>query len=406
MLPRRNLYHLNRRDFLRLSATLGAGALVSACSGDRAPNPTASAAATQQPLPSATLPPAATPAPSVSLEQMIGQMLMVGFRGYTVADDDPIRPRLLNGTLGNVVLFDVDGPTGGGRNIQSPSQVQALTAQLRNLAATAPIISADEEGGYVARLKPAYGFPATVSEQTLGDRNDPAYTKQVTSTMAKTLSNAGINLNLAPVMDVNVNPNNPVIGSLERSFSSDPDVVTEQGLAFIDAHHEQGVLCTMKHFPGHGSSTADSHLGFVDVTGLWTPMELEPFANVINAGKADAIMTAHIFNSAWDDKYPATLSKAVLTGMLREQLGFEGVILTDDMQMGAIRQYYGFETAIELTINAGADVLSIANNGPFDPDVAQRAFDAVSAAVQAGRVSEERIAQSYKRIMKMKQRLA
>ncbi len=337
---------------------------------------------------------------------MIGQMLMVGFRGYEVADDDPIRPRLQDGTLGNVVLFDVDGPTGGGRNIQSPSQVKALTAQLRDLAATTPFISCDEEGGYVARLKPAYGFPATVSEETLGNRNDPAYTKQVTSTMAKTLADAGVNLNLAPVMDVNVNPDNPVIGSLERSFSPDPDIVTQQGLAFIDAHHEQGVLCTMKHFPGHGSSQADSHLGFVDVTNLWTPMELEPFANVIKAGKADVIMTAHIFNANWDDKYPATLSKAVLTGMLRQQLGFDGVIMTDDMQMGAIRQYYGFDAAIELAVNAGADILAIANNGPFDPDISEKAFDAVNTAVQAGRITEERIAESYARIMKLKQRLA
>src|SRR5690606_10098573 len=168
--------------------------------------------------------------------------------------------------------------------------------------------------------------------------------------MAATLAEAGINLNLAPVVDVNVNPDNPVIGQLERSFSGDPDVVTEQAKAFIEAHHEHGVLCTLKHFPGHGSSEADSHLGFVDVTNLWSRQELEPFRNLIDAGLADAIMTAHIFNANWDSEHPATLSRAVITGILREELGYDGVVITDDMQMGAIRDFYGFEAAVVMSV--------------------------------------------------------
>lgn len=223
--------------------------------------------------------------------------------------------------------------------------------------------------------------------------------------MAQVLASVGVNLNLAPVVDLNVNPDNPVIGALGRSFSADPAVVTRQALAFIDAMHADGILCTLKHFPGHGSSTADSHLGFVDVTNTWSPTELEPFRNIINAGKSDAIMTAHIFNARLDPDYPATLSHATITGILRNQLGYDGVVLTDDMQMGAIANYYGFEQAIELAINAGADIISIASTTISGGDAGGRAFAAIADAVAAGRIPAARIDESSARIQRLKQRI-
>ncbi len=257
----------------------------------------------------------------------------------------------------------------------------------------------------VARLSPQWGFPATHSAKALGDRNDPKFTRDVSRALAQTLSNAGVNLNLAPVVDLNVNPNNPVIGRFERSFSADPDIVTEQALSFIEGHHDAGVLTTLKHFPGHGSSTADSHKGFVDVTNLWSRTELEPFRNVIASGKADAVMTAHIFNSNLDPDYPATLSKATITGLLREELGFDGVVITDDMQMGAIRDFYGFEAAVELTINAGADIVAVSNNLTYEDGLEGRTFAAIRDAVLAGRISRDRIDESFRRIMALKARL-
>jgi beta-N-acetylhexosaminidase len=268
------------------------------------------------------------------------------------------------------------------------------------------LISVDQEGGQVARLRPDKGFPETVSPLFLGNRNDLDLTYRYASGMAEAMAAAGINLNLAPVVDVNVNPSNPAIGLHERSFSADPEVVAQQALTFIQAHHDSGVLCTLKHFAGHGSSTADSHLGFVDVTTTWTESELIPFQRVIEAGQADAIMTAHIFNANIDPTYPGTLSEATINGLLRTQLGYDGVVITDDMQMGAISQYFGFDRAIELAIFAGSDIISVANTLSYDPNAAQRTFDAVMAAVARGSVTEDRIDQSYRRILLLKTRLA
>jgi beta-N-acetylhexosaminidase len=223
--------------------------------------------------------------------------------------------------------------------------------------------------------------------------------------MAQVLKTHGVNLNIAPVVDLNTNPSNPIIGDLERSFSADPDVVTRHAMAFIEAHHDAGVLCSLKHFPGHGSSTADSHLGFVDVTDTWTDAELIPYRNLIDADRADTVMTAHVFNAKLDPDVPATLSKRVITGILRERLGFDGVIITDDMLMGAIANYYDFARSLEAAIDAGADILAIANNSIYDPDIADKAHRAVRSAVEAGRISESRIDESYRRIAALKARL-
>jgi len=400
---------LDRRRFLALGPAALAGLAIAGCSEDAAPPAPSSTPPGASPTPAATSVPQPSPTPApASLDEKIGQMLMLGFRGFSIAPADPIHSRLQSGLLGNVVLFEYDSPSDGqvGRNIQSAAQVKALNQQLQQLAPRRMLIAADQEGGYVARLTPKYGFPQTYSAQELGSRDDPAFTRQQARALATVLAEHGINLNLAPVVDVNVNPDNPVIGGYERSFSADPDKVTEQALAYIEGHHDASVLTTMKHFPGHGSSQDDSHEGFVDVTNLWSRRELEPFRNVIRAGKADAIMTAHIFNSTIDATYPATLSKATMTGILRDELGFKGVIITDDMQMGAIRQFYGFETAIELAILAGCDMLAVSNNLTYDPQLAERTFDAVKAAVTAGRIPEARITESYNRIVELKSRLS
>jgi beta-N-acetylhexosaminidase len=346
--------------------------------------------------------------PKPELDLKIGQMILAGFRGYKSKDKNPLVADLEDRHLGGVVLFDYDMATQKyKRNIKSPEQLEALDAELQDATSVPPLlISVDQEGGRINRLKPAYGFPPSCSQQYLGTLNDLDFTHQCAETTACTLKSAGINLNLAPVVDLNVNPDNPIIGQYERSFSADPDIVTAHALEVIQAHHEFGVLTTLKHFPGHGSSTGDSHLGFVDVTDTWAPVELEPFANLIAAGRADVVMTAHIFNAHLDPDYPATLSYSTITGLLREQLGWDGVIVTDDMGMGAITQYYGFETAIELTIKAGADILAYANNSSvFDPTIPARAFAVIKGLVEHGVITESRIDESYRRILRLKARL-
>jgi beta-N-acetylhexosaminidase len=223
--------------------------------------------------------------------------------------------------------------------------------------------------------------------------------------MATTLAGAGINLNLAPVVDLNVNPDNPIIGALDRSFSAVPDIVIAQARAFVMAHHERQILTTLKHFPGHGSSTGDTHLGVVDVTDTWSEVELQPFGTLITDGLADAVLTAHVFNAGLDPDHPATLSHATITGILRDRLGFDGVVLSDDMQMGAIRDAYGYPDAVRLAINAGVDILTIANQQVFEEGIVASTIELVAGMVERGEITEPRIDESWRRIRAFKERL-
>lgn len=362
---------------------------------------------TPQP-PTPTPDPTATPVPEdpLSLEEKIGQMLLVGFRGLTVNDDSPIVQDIRQRNLGGVVLFDYDVPNRSpNRNIQSPEQLRALTAALQAAASTPLLVAVDYEGGMVNRLKEKYGFPPTVSHQFLGQADDLELTRRYTRTMAETLAEVGINLNLAPVVDLNTNPDNPIIARFQRSFSADPEVVTRHARVFIQSHHEKGILCTPKHFPGHGSSSTDSHKGLADVTETWSPSELEPYQQLNQEGLVDVIMTAHVYNAHLDPGYPATLSKKIIAGLLRQEIGYDGVVITDDLQMGAISRYYGFDEAVVLAVEAGVDILAIANNSVYEEGAAARAMSLIKQAVEAGRISPERIDESYQRIQRLKSRL-
>ena len=410
-------FSLSRRDFLRLAAWSGLGTLfaLSGChsptrqaqpdnlpSTPIPPNPPAD---TPTPLPSPTIVPSPTAeaVTTTELDLKIGQMLMVGFRGLRITTDHLIVPDIQERHLGGVVLFDYDVPTGTPvRNIESPDQVKALVEDLQSFSAEPMLVAIDQEGGQIRRLKEVFGFPPTQSAQYLGTMNDLSLTREHATGMAQILGQLGINLNLAPVVDLNTNPENPIIGRYERSYSADPAIVTAHALEFIRAHHEQGVGCTLKHFPGHGSSAEDSHLGLVDVTASWSRTELEPYANIIQAGEADAIMTAHVFNAYLDRDYPATLSKSTITGILREELGYDGVVISDDMQMGAIANEYGFETAIQAAIEAGIDIIAMANNSTYEEDIVARTAKLIKRLVEDGTISETRIDQSYQRIQRLK----
>ncbi|MHC4926499.1 MAG: glycoside hydrolase family 3 protein [Planctomycetota bacterium] len=339
----------------------------------------------------------------VDLDEMIGQMLMVGFRGTRIDASDSIAVDIRDRSLGGVVLFDYDVRLKkAGRNITSPEQLQKLTTQLQSVSDTPLLIAVDQEGGRVARLKEKYGFPASLSHSALGQHADTVTTYQHARIIAQTLAEAGVNMNLAPVVDVCVNSDNPVIAKLGRCFSADPQHVADHAAAFIRAHHELGINCCLKHFPGHGSSTADSHLGLVDVTETWTEAELEPYRRLIQAGAADTVMTAHVFNATLDATYPATLSKATIQGLLREKLRFGGVVVSDDMQMGAITQHYGLEAAVEQSILAGVDILVFGNNLNYDPEITQKAITVVKNMVATGTISDVRINQSWQRIQQFK----
>jgi beta-N-acetylhexosaminidase len=336
--------------------------------------------------------------PDASLDYKIGQMLMMGFSGQTLYAGNPVIADVRDRHIGSVLLFD--------NNVQSSAQLKKLTADLQALSAPVPLfIAVDQEGGNVARLKPQYGFAPTVTQQYLGNLNDLGMTQRYAEATATTLADHGININLAPVVDLNVNPANPVIGAYGRSFSADPAVVTSHSEQVIATHWAHRVYCTLKHFPGHGSSHADSHLGFVDVTGTWSRTELQPYEEILRMGLCDMVMTAHIFNANLDPDLPATLSHRTITGLLREELGFNGVVMTDDMQMKAISANYSFDTAIQLAVKAGVDIVMIGSN-MAGPNTTARAIAIIKQMVTSGSITPARIDESYERIMTLKAYLA
>ena len=336
------------------------------------------------------------------LDVMVGQMLMAGFRGTAVTADSPVARDIRDYHLGGVVLFDYDvALKKPGRNIVDPPQVARLTKDLKALSTIPLIVSVDQEGGRVERLKPKYGFSGTPSAQELGESDDQAVL-EAGMTVGQTLALAGFNLDFAPVADVNVDPESPAIGKLGRSFSADPERVARCDELFLEGMARRGIVGCLKHFPGHGSAGADSHLGLVDVTATWSEEELIPYRKLIAKGEARMVMTAHIFNAKLDPDYPATLSRKVITGILREGLGFEGVVVTDDMNMKAITEFYGLEKSIRLAIEAGADILLFGNNLVYDPDIVPRAHAIIRKLVDDGVLTRERIAGSYRRIMRLK----
>jgi len=342
----------------------------------------------------------------VTLSQKVGQLLMVGFRGLEAGEHSPLLRDIGAGRVGGVVLFDRDMLLKGEpRNIRSPRQVKKLISALQRAAAVPLLVAVDQEGGKVARLKKKYGFPETVSARLLGEADDPELTGRHAAVTAAVLARAGFNLNFAPVVDLNVNPDNPIIGKLDRSYSAQAAIVVRHALAVIAAHRERGVGCCLKHFPGHGSSRRDSHLGFTDVSDTWEAPELEPYREIIARGRADAIMTAHIFNRHLDPELPATLSHKTISGLLRRELGFAGVVISDDLDMKAISAEFEREAALELALNAGNDILLIANNLAYDDRVAARTQESILGLVAAGRVSEARIDEACGRVLALKAKI-
>ncbi|MEU2586738.1 glycoside hydrolase family 3 protein [Streptomyces avermitilis] len=311
-------------------------------------------------------------------------VLQPGFTG-TSAPDWLLR-RLGEG-LASVGLF--------GRNIASPTQLGRLTAQLR-AERDDVLVAIDEEGGDVTRLEVRTGssFPGN---HALGAVDDVTLTREVAFELGRRLAECGVNLNWAPSADVNSNPGNPVIGV--RSFGADTDLVARHTAAYVTGLQAAGVAACTKHFPGHGDTAVDSHhaLPRIDVDGsVLHARELAPFRAAIAAGSR-AVMSAHILVPALDPDRPATLSRRILTGLLREELGYQGLIVTDGMEMQAIAGTYGIERGSVLAIAAGADAICV-GGGLADDETVRRLRDALVSAVRSGELAEERLADAAERV--------
>jgi len=337
----------------------------------------------------------------MGLVQEIAQLFVVGFRGGSLAGVHWLTEALGEYPPGGVILFDrnIDGSV---QNIVSPEQLQTLTATLQGLSRTPLLIAVDQEGGMVCRLKERDGFLATRSAAQLSGAGLQA-TADHSKQQAAQLAKMGINLNFAPVVDLNLNPENPIIARYQRSFGADPAAVVAHAQAFIGAHHQHRVACCLKHFPGHGSAGGDSHLGFVDVSNCWQPLELTPYRHLIDQGYADGIMTAHLINRQLDPSgTPATLSPLVIEQLLRRDFGFTGVVFSDDIQMRAISNGWGVVEAIQQTILAGVDMVVIGNNLDPREDVLTLGIRAIQDLLDSGRIDTHRIKDSLARIKQFK----
>lgn len=327
----------------------------------------------------------------MSLEEKIGQMLFVGISGTAMSDSTQ---RLLHDYhVGGLIFYK--------NNISSTSQIIALQNEIRaaNKGNKLPLfLGVDQEGGRINRL------PAEVKNMptslAIGHVNNPDYAYEVGAMLGKAVKAFGFNLNFAPVLDVNSNPNNPVIG--DRSFGNEAQTVSHLGVQTMKGMMAEGVIPVVKHFPGHGDTSVDSHLELPTVhksLAQLEELELVPFRAAVMNG-ADVVMAAHILLPQIDPDYPSSMSKAVLTDMLRKGLGFDGVIITDDMTMGAIVNHYSIPEAAVQSVKAGSDVLLIAH----EESHIQAAIEALKAAVEKGDITEERLDESVARIIKLKQK--
>lgn len=338
------------------------------------------------------------------LDTMIGQMIMVGFLGDDERDEGVIavREHLAKGIVGGVVLFP--------ENIVSPRQLRHLTAYLRNARSNpVPFIAVDQEGGKVQRLSRRNGHRGFPSARSVGRLADaPESAARIYAKMAAELAHAGFNLNFGPVVDLNRNPSNPVIGRLKRSYGEDPETVTAIARGFIEAHRAANVVTVAKHFPGHGSSRADSHKTLADVSGTWREVELEPYRILAEEGLLDAVMIGHLYHPRFSDKdkLPASLSAESVRALRNEHwLDYQGVVISDDMEMGAVRHDYLVEERIVMAINGGIDIVVFSNVKTRDVDLGPKIHAIISKAVADGRIDRLRIEKAYGKIMLLKRRL-
>ncbi len=336
-----------------------------------------------------------------SLDIKIGQMILIGFPKAQV--DPQVLSEVREGKAGSIIIFEKNIPPQN-----SFVELKRIIWTYQKAARIPLFVSIDQEGGRVNRLKDKYGFPRSITAQAMGKANSLDSVRFYAEATASTLSGLGINVNFAPVVDLAANPTNPVIVRNGRSFSNNEDSVALLAKEFIIQHRRYNVLTALKHFPGHGSSVADTHLGVADVTHTWSDRELDPYKLLISEGYADAVMSAHIVNKKLDEKgLPGTLSNDMLNGILRRELGFDGLVFSDDMQMHAITKHYGLEEAIRLAINAGIDIMTFSNNiSGSEERTVDKVHTIIKRLVASGAISAQRIDQSYRRIMAAKKRLA
>ncbi len=338
----------------------------------------------------------------VSLDVKIGQMILIGVPKSEL--DEKVLDEVRKGKVGALIFFEKNIP-----NMPNAfASVKKMTWTYQNAAPIPLFICIDQEGGKVNRLKEKYGFTRSITAAAIGKYGSLDSVRFYADATAATLAGLGFNVNFAPTVDLAVNKENPVIAKPERAYSNSEDTVIMMAKEVIKQHRKYGVITSLKHFPGHGSSKDDTHFGVADVTNTWSERELKPYKVLIDSGYVDGVMTSHIVNKNLDATgYPGTLSKDILDGILRKRLGYNGVVFSDDMQMHAISKNYGLEETIRLAINAGVDVMCFSNNiQGSDVRTVDVVHGLIKSMVASGQIKPERIDESYKRIMQLKRKLS
>ncbi len=340
------------------------------------------------------------PAHAASLDEMAGQMIIVGFQGTSATDRSvlALRDEISAGHIGGVMYLKT--------NVASLSAVKQMNAQFKAAAPDlAPFITLDQEGGAVERLTNDVGFNEIPNARFIAANNSTKDAEAIYEKMANAIARLGFTVNFGPVADVDLNPNNQIIAKFGRAFSSDPAVVAAYDQAFIDAHAKAGLVVALKHFPGHGSSTADSHEGFVDITQSWSDQELDPYRTLFANGYSGMVMVSHLFHKSYSDadaRTPASLSPQWITGVLRGELGFDGVVISDDLEMGAIRKHFVLEETVTAAVRAGVDVLLFSNTSAYSPGLGEKIRAILVETATKDPEFAARIEQSYSRIVALK----
>ncbi|MGO4544049.1 beta-N-acetylhexosaminidase [Paenibacillus sp. 2TAB23] len=328
---------------------------------------------------------------AMTLDEKIGQLVLVGVEGTTL--QAPTTELIDTYHVGGFILYK--------NNITNPNQTLKLLNALkeRNTKNEAPLwLSIDQEGGKVSRMPD--DFVKIPPAATIGKRDNAAYTREVGSALGTEVRSLGFNMDFAPVLDINSNPDNPVIGN--RSFGTDAKTVTTHGIETMKAIQSEQVAAVVKHFPGHGDTSVDSHLDLPVVNKSMAELqafELLPFKEAIKQ-KADAIMVAHLLIPKLDKTYPASLSKTIVTDLLREELGYDGVVITDDMTMGGITEHFDVGESAVRSIQAGTDIILIGHDYKTQISV----IKALKLAARDGAIAKEMLDKSVYRILSLKQK--
>ncbi len=349
-------------------------------------------------IPATLSKPFVRPSSAATAASLAGQLIIYGFSGSSAesADAQRLARDVEAGLAGGVCFL--------GYNARSQEGLLSLTRLFGD--AGTPFIAIDQEGGKVQRLSPRIGYPAVLPASDIARTKTPEEAEGIYQRMASTLRGAGFTLNLAPVVDLGFQPKNPVVTAFGRAYGVDGATVSRYAAAFVRGHRAARMLTALKHFPGHGSTLVDSHLNPVDLGKTWREDELEPYRALTRQGLVDIVMTGHLALERFAARgEPATLSGSMIGGLLRRDIGYDGAVMTDDLDMRAIRSRYDNEEAVVRALAAGNDLVLVSNSATPDGQIGRKVVAAVAGALGDGTLSARTLEQAVARVSALKRRL-